>query len=487
MEIASLTQCITTEALTAEDMSYLESFLRFREIVDNKIDIEEAREANFDSVFEEYLAMEVDNETQAPKALVSSTQSFEKQCDTYRPIDWAGDTVESIQPRLSLIAGIKRQIEAERKARATRQAEAEIQAEVEIQAEAQRQAEAITNEANLRQVFDSVDEIFYSIKNANYSINDSIDTSLLIPHDSTQVFNHISFQESFSHEFSYGFQPHSRRSSINLLFDDDVTSLPSVHESRRNSNEYKPSNAGMVIRGSKNKYGKLFEFDYSKLDLPSIIEDGTCLINTARSDCLDEKKLTNIQTSLIELRSQATCNIIRTRYLRPIAYLNRIKEDHKLIIYELNESFSIAKPYEYQIVRSQIDASNGLPFNQTRAGLCPYCPEVKFFNIKNSSYSQHIASNHGIFPDNYLAPEPYNFGIYKVKKSSEHRKTMSHERERDGVICPVCHEIIEANCSKVTRNARPLMGYLRHFKQCHRKGKPGVYPQRFFQEMSRVV
>lgn len=476
MEIASSAQCINTNTFMADDINYLESLPRFRDIDDNKNYIEDA---SLDPFFEEYLAMEVDNQVQ--NTPVSSTESSDRHRAMCLPIDSTGDSAESMQPRLTLIAEIKRQVEVQKKAKA---AKAERQAEAEIKAEAQRQAEAL--EANLHHVLDSVDEIFYSIKNVNYNINDSIDTSLLIPHDSSQAFSHISFQDSFNHEFSYGIQPHSRRSSIALLFDDDIKSLPSIHESRRNSDEYKPCNTGMVVKGSKNKCGKLFEFDYSKYNIPSILEYGTGLVNTARFDCLDEKKVTNNQTSLIELQSQTTCKITRTRYLRSISDFKRIKENHKLIVYESNRSFSISKPYEYQIVRSQIDHSNGLPFNQTRAGLCPYCPEVKFFNIKNSSYSQHIASNHGVFPDNYLAPEPYNFGTYKVKKSSEHRKTMSHERERDGVICPVCHEIIEANCSKVTRNARPLMGYLRHFKQVHRKGKPGVDPQRFFQEVSKA-
>lgn len=301
-----------------------------------------------------------------------------------------------------------------------------------------------------------------------------------------------------------GWDPISINSSVDLLFEPEtfqlmVPSVPSsAPDTRRNSlpsNDTEVSNIydditsnvdkieTTVSRGSKNKYQKLFEFDYSNLDIPFTMEDGTGLTNTVKSQFLSDKRFQYNQNSLVRLQSQSLCKITRNRYSRSIESFLIIEDSHEFIAYEQNPKFSISRPYEYQFVRYQIDPTNGLAFNPTRAGLCPYCHESRFFNIKNSSYSQHLASNHGIFPDNYLAPEPYNFGSYRVKKCSENRKTLSHERIRDGVICPVCHDIIEANCSKLTRNERPLMGYLRHFKQVHRRGKPNAEePQKYFQQ-----
>lgn len=163
-------------------------------------------------------------------------------------------------------------------------------------------------------------------------------------------------------------------------------------------------------------------------------------------------------------------SIERTRYLRDIRSL--VALHHPGVTYELNEEFNPDSPYKHQITRTEI--RNGYDVPDTRSALCPYCKELHFYELKNSTYAQHMSHVHGIFTDSYVAPNPIFPGRYRISKEcAPGRKTMARVREHDGVVCPVCYEILEVRCWASKVNDKPLSNYLRHFKEKHRKKYSG--------------
>ena len=208
-------------------------------------------------------------------------------------------------------------------------------------------------------------------------------------------------------------------------------------------------------------------FDYSQVKIFSQMERAPQLQNNAR---LPDPGTTNHQMQLVILQNQSGCVINRTRYVRsnldPLRYL------HPNVIYEKNELFEANNPYQQEFTRVEIDAESGLPINETRSGLCPYCEDLSFYELKNSSYAQHLSHSHGVFTDNFLTPNPLHIGHYAVAKSTNSpRKTTARVRSHEGVVCPACYKVVEIRCWSSTLVKKPLSNYLRHFKEEHRVGK----------------
>lgn len=240
-------------------------------------------------------------------------------------------------------------------------------------------------------------------------------------------------------------------------------------------------------KGSKNAAPPEFEIEYQSELIPTVVVPCPELINTARNDItaqqMDENRNKTVKIYNEEL--QSICKINRNCYLR--LSLTSLQPYHN-IKYEKNPNFHISRPYEPQFVRYEMDESNGLPYNPTRCGLCPYCEKITFLNLKTSSYAQHLALTHGIYTDNFLTPNPYDFGEYRLVKSGSDRITTAHENNRLGVVCPCCNQVIGTHCSQTTAKDRPLNNFLRHFRDFHRKrGKSILKAEQyeFFNRMER--
>lgn len=233
-------------------------------------------------------------------------------------------------------------------------------------------------------------------------------------------------------------------------------------------------------RGSFNEH-KRSPLDYSKVKLDNLVVQTNNLRNYAYVkppvpiEELVKSKVIRFKTS----DNNRITQIKRTRYIR--GDLSSLASLYHNVRYEKNPCFGLDRPYEPEFISYEVDPINELPYNETRCGLCPYCPDMKFRNFKTSTYSQHLALWHGIHTDNYLTPNPSHYGVYKLSKDKniEKRKTVAHLASKNGVVCPVCHDIIETECSKSTLD-KPLSGYLRHFRDHHRRSNFKWDPYQYF-------
>lgn len=237
-----------------------------------------------------------------------------------------------------------------------------------------------------------------------------------------------------------------------------------------------------TMKGSKNKLLFHRDFSYENTEVETSVSLSTKLVNVARNEQppnINEK----LRRKLVDLKpEQGICNIIRVRYLR--TNLDSIKDMYENVGYEENYRFDTNRPYEPQYVRYEIDPTNKLPFNETRCGLCPYCPDLNFKNLKTSTYSQHLALTHGVYTDNFLTPNPLYYGLYVIKKNNIRRKTIAHEHQRFGVVCPACYDVVGTECSIKTASSKPLNNYMRHFKEKHRQSKDKMNPVLYFNKMA---
>ncbi|KAM9898929.1 hypothetical protein OXX79_006016 [Metschnikowia pulcherrima] len=142
---------------------------------------------------------------------------------------------------------------------------------------------------------------------------------------------------------------------------------------------------------------------------------------------------------------------------------------HPNVAYEKNLLFDMSRPYQQEFTRVELDPTTGAPIMETRSGLCCYCEDLCFYELKNSCYSQHMSHSHGVYTDNSLAPDAIMPGDYNLsKKFTPGRKTIPHARDRPGVVCPACLDVVEVRCWSSTSEKKPLTNYLRHFKDQHR-------------------
>ena len=235
--------------------------------------------------------------------------------------------------------------------------------------------------------------------------------------------------------------------------------------------------------GSDKKCPKILQFDYDDINIDQKVV--ICKLVNLAANPISELGLILILSRLIkrkESEEERIFSVNRTRYTR--ATIESLSILHPNVQYQRNSQFSIDKPYEPEYIRVQMNPVTNTPFNETRCGLCPYCPNLVFKNLKTSTYAQHLSLTHGIQTDNYITPNPLLYGSYNLKKSNTNRKTKAHISEKNGVICPVCHDIVETECSKTTATQKPLNNYLRHFKEKHRKCKEKEDPTKFFSKFS---
>lgn len=147
----------------------------------------------------------------------------------------------------------------------------------------------------------------------------------------------------------------------------------------------------------------------------------------------------------------------RKIYIRDIsAVVNAVT----LILYVELSKFNINLPYEPQIHRYELD-NRGAVVNETKCGLCPFCPTVKFLPFKNSSYLSHLTLEHGVYANSFVVPEGLYYGKYAVTRNVDVHKT----RTVKAIQCPACFQVVEVSCWK--NKANPLLSYFRHFKKKH--------------------
>lgn len=239
------------------------------------------------------------------------------------------------------------------------------------------------------------------------------------------------------------------------------------------------------------------QIDYSFVRFSTIVDLGRVVHNTARYP--EPAHFHNLLT-LVNASDNAPVTlflnvpqtkIMRVRHLRP--HLDEevkalgIFDPHGRIEYERNRNFRVELPYEPEFVRYEVDPVTNLPVNHTRHGLCAYCSEIHFYHFKTLAYGQHLALFHGIYPSNFIAPDPLYGGIYRLRKLNAQnlgRKRTAHEHIRPGVVCPACYEVLECDCTKTTKlDERPLTKYLRHFRDCHIKVQRCGSPYMLFRDI----
>lgn len=268
--------------------------------------------------------------------------------------------------------------------------------------------------------------------------------------------------------FSWAMPAENKSDSLNYTYNasEQSSQIPKKRQCPTPPQETAKAKASGTKKPRKNTVPKRI-FDYSQVKIFSHMERAPQLQNNAR---LPDPGTTNHQMQLVILQNQSGCVINRTRYVRsnldPLRYL------HPNVIYEKNELFEANNPYQQEFTRVEIDPESGLPINETRSGLCPYCEDLSFYELKNSSYAQHLSHSHGVFTDNFLTPNPLHIGHYAVAKSTNSpRKTTARVRSHEGVVCPACYKVVEIRCWSSTLVKKPLSNYLRHFKEEHRVGK----------------
>lgn len=192
-------------------------------------------------------------------------------------------------------------------------------------------------------------------------------------------------------------------------------------------------------------------------------------------DYYSDMKIRQFQVKGYELPEKNPYILKRTRYYRGPEILATLHTPG--FKYQFHENNSDSLIYEPEIIRVQLyeDTENKkiLPINHTRFGMCPFCPHIKFYDMRTSAYGQHLAFHHGICTDGYLLPEPLRYGRYLTKKDNKDKKekpriTTAQLRESNAIVCPVCHDLIEVEVSNTTSKVQPYYTYLRHFKLKHR-------------------
>ncbi|KAF8003363.1 hypothetical protein HF325_002608 [Metschnikowia pulcherrima] len=168
-------------------------------------------------------------------------------------------------------------------------------------------------------------------------------------------------------------------------------------------------------------------FDYSKAN-----------VNTIEVPCPELQKIMITQAELIEVcgdqfdgEKAKEGEINRRRFVR--GSLDGLAGLHPNVAYEKNPLFDLSRPYQQEFTRVELDPTTGF------TPIIPLTPDA-------------------------IIPGDYNLS----KKFTPGRKTIPHARDRPGVVCPACLDVVEIRCWKSTLEKKPLSNYLRHFKDKHR-------------------
>ncbi|KAK6456912.1 uncharacterized protein RJT20DRAFT_140117 [Scheffersomyces xylosifermentans] len=256
-------------------------------------------------------------------------------------------------------------------------------------------------------------------------------------------------------------------------FSGEPNSPPNVESSRKLSRLPKlTSYVKSRPRGSSLGVPTKESVDYStqKMTLRVDMERSLAIFNSSRSLPEPESFLRLWQDRCkhnYAHKEHKFCFIQRKLHLWP-NFLEEVQKSTKFC-YSANPNFGKTL-YEPQYFRSQID-SEGVPFNSTRMGLCPYCSHVNFLDLKRSAYGNHLAYNHGILTNGYVVPNPIYPGYYMMAKNefnkssrSRTRKTTPKQALKLAFACPACYQLVEAKC---TKKSSVFGHYLRHFRDCH--------------------
>lgn len=223
------------------------------------------------------------------------------------------------------------------------------------------------------------------------------------------------------------------------------------------------------------QFSKYISIDISNTDCMSVVInikdesilnvhpiDQIQLINTAvRGKVVKEK---SFKSSLPHVPIYEE-RMIYSRDMSPIA--NAISN----IRYFLNNKFGPYAPYVPQWTRYEIN-DDGTLIKKSRAGLCSYCKETRFFDYGASGFLSHLSTEHGIYSSGYLVPEGVNYGLYMIEgkldrahKGSESIIDQNLDNCFRGIQCPQCHHVIKVGCQK---GKKELLAYLRHWKVKHK-------------------
>lgn len=167
---------------------------------------------------------------------------------------------------------------------------------------------------------------------------------------------------------------------------------------------------------------------------------------------------------MVTLLDQRFCRIQRKRYVRP--NLQELQKNDTQHVYVKHFFFSDKEPYSYQWVRKEKDET-GTVIQNSLSALCSYCEGIQFFDIRRSYYATHMALNHGVYPNDYLTPEPLFAGIYHTPRYSRFG-TIDGTEERRCVVCPACYDLFDFEVGSIGSGNLNLSSYLRHFKDAHR-------------------
>ncbi|PSK36871.1 hypothetical protein C7M61_003735 [Candidozyma pseudohaemuli] len=199
---------------------------------------------------------------------------------------------------------------------------------------------------------------------------------------------------------------------------------------------------------------------------------GSHLINVARNpepapyfnNATQRHIVPDFRRYMVTLLDQRFCRIQRKRYVRP--NLQELQNNDTQHVYVKHFFFSDKEPYSYQWVRKVKDES-GTVIQNSRSALCSYCKEIHFFDIRKSYYATHMALYHGVYPNDYLTPEPLFAGIYHTPRYSRFGFIDGTE-ERRCVVCPACYELFDFDVGSIGSENLNISSYLRHFKDAHR-------------------
>lgn len=175
-----------------------------------------------------------------------------------------------------------------------------------------------------------------------------------------------------------------------------------------------------------------------------------------------------LDATFCESLSPKSCAEERTIYERDLQPVIHAVSNLR---YYRNNNFGRFEPYTPQWIRFEVD-DDGENISSTKAGCCAYCPNTSFYDYSSSGYLSHMSTEHGIFPTNYIVPDPINYGYYyrgsgdKILAFKKEPSFLNNPAFQACFQCPQCLEVVRAGCQQ---DKKIFLTYFRHFK-CGHKG-----------------